>query len=283
MPRAPRRSAGDGEHPGGQFSDDPQPATCDPAAVLVDRLHSTGGVRGMLAVHKAGGLTIPATVLGLAERFGDIPGGLVSCTQLASIPALGCCPAGAVTAIFPADGVFVIASLAGITWPAADISAGRGSTACPCSRSMWPPTGPSRPSSGPGRAETAYPGYDPPAALARPGMRKASGETWRFKQLAERSAGAHQPGHRPAARSRRASQPGWPSANARSACCGWPAPARHAPARGRTGECRPVAGDRRDLHRRRVRRRGDVRGRSGRPVRSARGRVLRHHRRRQSR
>ena len=37
----------------------------------------------MLAVHKADGLTIPATVLGLPERFGGIPGGLVSCAQLA--------------------------------------------------------------------------------------------------------------------------------------------------------------------------------------------------------
>ena len=149
-----------------QFSDDPQPATVPtPPAALLDRLHSTGGVRGMLAVHKAGGLTIPATVLGLAERFGDIPGGLVSCTQLASIPALGHCPAGAVTAIFPADGVFVIASLGGITWPAADISASRLDRLPVLAINVA--TNGTVPTVERARSvlETAYPGYDPPATL----------------------------------------------------------------------------------------------------------------------
>jgi hypothetical protein len=109
-----------------QFSDGPQPVTVPaPPAALLARLRSIGGVRGTLTVHQAGGLAIPATVLGLAERFGGVPAGLVSCTQLAGAPSLGRCPAGAVTALFPALGVLRVPSLAGITWPAGGISASR--------------------------------------------------------------------------------------------------------------------------------------------------------------
>src|SRR4029078_5700681 len=100
-----------------QLSDNPRPVTVPPpSGALLDRLQSADGFRGMLGSHKADGLTIPATVLGLPERFGDIPGGLVSCAQLASIPSPGRCPAGAVAAIFPADGVGGSASQRGITW-----------------------------------------------------------------------------------------------------------------------------------------------------------------------
>jgi hypothetical protein len=136
-----------------------------PPAALEDRLHAIGGVGGVLAVHQEGGLTIPAAVFGLPERFGDIPGGLVSCTQLASIPALGRCPAGAAAAVFPADGVFGVASLANVTWPAAGVSASRldrlpvlainvatNGTAAAVERAR-------------SVLDTAYPGYDLPATL----------------------------------------------------------------------------------------------------------------------
>ena len=70
-----------------QFSDDPQPTTVPtPPAALLDRLRSIDGVHGVLAVHQAHGLSIPGMLLGFQARFGDIPAGLVSCAQLASIP-----------------------------------------------------------------------------------------------------------------------------------------------------------------------------------------------------
>jgi hypothetical protein len=149
-----------------QFSDDSPPATVPtPPAALLDRLHSIGGVRGMLAVHQDHGLTIPATVFGLPERFGDIPGGLVSCTQLASFPSLGRCPAGAVAAIFPADGVFVIASQTGITWPAADVSVTRLDRLPVLAINVA--TNGTVPAIERARSvlEAAYPGDDPPATL----------------------------------------------------------------------------------------------------------------------
>jgi hypothetical protein len=144
----------------------PDPVTVPtPPAALLDRLHSAGGGHGILAVHKAGGLTIPATVLGLPERFGHIPAGLVSCAQLASIPSLGHCPAGAAAATFPADGVFEIASRAGITWPAADISASQLDRLPVLAINVA--TSGTVPAIERARSvlETAYPGYSSPATL----------------------------------------------------------------------------------------------------------------------
>jgi hypothetical protein len=150
-----------------QFSDDPGPGTVPtPPASLEDRLRSAGGVQGVLAVHQDSGLIIPGTLFGLSRRFGDIPGGLVSCGQLASIPVLGRCPAGAAVAVFPADGAFGGKPLERITWPAARVSASR--------LDRLPVLGINVATSGTVPAveqartvlETAYPGYDPPATLA---------------------------------------------------------------------------------------------------------------------
>jgi hypothetical protein len=60
--------------------------------------------------------------------IGLIPAGLVSCAQLAAVPALGRCPAGASAAAFPKDGFD--GPLSGIdatstTWPAANVPAAR--------------------------------------------------------------------------------------------------------------------------------------------------------------
>jgi hypothetical protein len=76
-------------------------------------------------------LTIPATFHNLGNTFGPpapIQAGVVSCAQLATVPALGRCPAGASAAAFPADGFY--GSLfgldaTGITWPAANVPAAR--------------------------------------------------------------------------------------------------------------------------------------------------------------
>jgi hypothetical protein len=77
------------------------------------------------------GLTIPGTFHNLDGNLGStgpVPAGVVSCAQLATVPALGRCPAGATAAAFPSDGfsgaLFGIDATA-ITWPAANIPAAR--------------------------------------------------------------------------------------------------------------------------------------------------------------
>jgi hypothetical protein len=53
---------------------------------------------------------------------------VVSCAQLATVPALGRCPAGAATAAFPSDGfngALFGADATAITWPAANVPATR--------------------------------------------------------------------------------------------------------------------------------------------------------------
>ena len=78
------------------------------------------------------GLTIP----GLFHDFGvnpfgpvsAIPAGVVSCAQLATVPALGRCPAGATAAKFPSDGFngpLFGTDATTITWPAANVPAAR--------------------------------------------------------------------------------------------------------------------------------------------------------------
>jgi hypothetical protein len=150
-----------------QFSDDPQPVTVPtPPAALLDRLRSIGGVQGVLAVHQAGGLSIPGALLGFAPRYGAIPAGLVSCAQLASIPSFGRCPAGATAAIFPANGVFGGKALAGITWPAGAVSASRFDRLPVVAINVA--TNGTVPAIEQARTvlDTAYPGYDAPATLS---------------------------------------------------------------------------------------------------------------------
>jgi hypothetical protein len=164
-----------------EFSDDSQPVTV-PAALL-DRLRSIGGVQGVLAVRQARGLTIPGTLLGFPQRFGAIPAGLVSCTQLAGIPSFGRCPAGATAAVFPADGV-VGRPLAGITWPAASVSASRLNRLPVLTMSVA--TNGTVPAIEQARTvlETAYPGYDPPATLGEV-KADANQQSVAYQQLAD--------------------------------------------------------------------------------------------------
>jgi hypothetical protein len=78
----------------------------------------------VLIVRADPALTIPASFHGL----GPISAGAVSCAQLAAVPALGRCPAGATAAAFPEDGfngaLFGLDATA-ITWPAANVAAAR--------------------------------------------------------------------------------------------------------------------------------------------------------------
>jgi hypothetical protein len=102
------------------------PGPAAPAAPLAARLSELPGVQGVVTVRADPQLTIPAAFHHLGT--GPVPAGVVSCAQLATVPALGRCPAGAVAAAFPADGfngpLFGI-DATGITWPAANIPARR--------------------------------------------------------------------------------------------------------------------------------------------------------------
>jgi cell division protein FtsX len=107
-----------------------------PAAPLAAQLRGIPGVQGVVVVRTDPGLTIPGTLPGLGtSQFGPpspVPAGVVSCAQLATVPALGSCPAGATAAAFPEAGFgfSTYNSLfgtdpTGITWPAANVPAAR--------------------------------------------------------------------------------------------------------------------------------------------------------------
>jgi len=112
-----------GHVPAGSFSvsrhvlgDVPAP----PAAVLT-RLGRIGGVQAIIEFHADPGLSMSDPQLGLPPGF---PAAAVSCTQLASVPALGHCAAGAAAAEVPAfitPAHFAGRSLARVTWPAVSI------------------------------------------------------------------------------------------------------------------------------------------------------------------
>jgi len=112
------------------------PGPAAPAAPLAAQLRGIPGVQGVVVVRAVPGLTIPGTLPGLGTSPfgppGPVPAGVVSCAQLATVPALGRCPAGATAAAFPAAGFGFGAynSLfgtdpTGITWPAVNVPASR--------------------------------------------------------------------------------------------------------------------------------------------------------------
>jgi hypothetical protein len=108
-----------------------RPGPAVPAAPLTAQLSGIHGVQGVLVVRAVPGLTIPGTFHDLGANLGStgpVPAGVVSCAQLATIPALGRCPAGATAAAFPSDGfngpLFGTDATA-ITWPAANVAAAR--------------------------------------------------------------------------------------------------------------------------------------------------------------
>jgi hypothetical protein len=108
------------------------PGPAVPAAPLTAQLSGIPGVRGVLVVRADPGLTIPGTFHHLGvDPVGDVtpvPAGVISCAQLATVPALGRCPAGATAAAFPADGfngpLFGI-DVTTFTWPAANLQGAR--------------------------------------------------------------------------------------------------------------------------------------------------------------
>ncbi len=103
-----------------------------PAAPLAAQLRGIPGVQGVVVVRADRKLTIPGTFHDLGTNSGGppspVPAGVVSCTQLATVPALGRCPAGATAAAFPEDGFdgpLDGRTSAGITWPAVNVPAWR--------------------------------------------------------------------------------------------------------------------------------------------------------------
>jgi hypothetical protein len=102
-----------------------------PAAPLAAELSGIHGVQGVVVVRADPGLTIPAAFHNLGANLGStgpVPAGVVSCAQLAAVPVLGRCPAGAIAAAFPADGFagpLYGVDATGITWPAANVRATR--------------------------------------------------------------------------------------------------------------------------------------------------------------
>jgi hypothetical protein len=103
-----------------------------PVAPLAARLSGIPGVQGMVVVRAVPKLNIPGTFHNLGVNPGGplspVPAGVVSCAQLATVPALGRCPAGATAAAFPADGFagpLYGVDATGITWPTANVPASR--------------------------------------------------------------------------------------------------------------------------------------------------------------
>jgi len=103
-----------------QFTGDPPAGAMPvPSAALISKLRGITGVQAVLVVHQDGSKYLPAALLGSYGRPATAgpPAGVVSCAQLAKVPDLGRCPAGAAAALFPAPGTSN-QSLAGLTWPA---------------------------------------------------------------------------------------------------------------------------------------------------------------------
>jgi hypothetical protein len=114
-----------GQQPGSASQAGAGPAAS--AAPLAAELRGIPGVQGVLLVRADPQLTIPAAFHDLGSA-GPVPAGVISCAQLATVPALGRCPAGATAAAFPADGFAGPLSgvnATGITWPAANVPATR--------------------------------------------------------------------------------------------------------------------------------------------------------------
>jgi len=101
-----------------------------PSAGMLAALNATSDVQGVAVIHLDPlGLKIPAALTGRPAGSAPLQAGmvgLVSCAQLARLPALGRCPAGTQTVAIP-DLSSLIASARAqeVTWPAALISAAR--------------------------------------------------------------------------------------------------------------------------------------------------------------
>jgi FtsX-like permease family protein len=92
-----------------------------PSATVLIRLRQIPGVQGVAEFRAVRGLTITSPQLQIHRA----PAAVVSCVQLASVPGLGRCPAGAAAAEVPAFLADIGGDLAKVTLPATDIPARR--------------------------------------------------------------------------------------------------------------------------------------------------------------
>jgi hypothetical protein len=106
------------------------PGPAASAGPLTAQLSGIPGVQGLFVVRADPGLTIPARFHDLGVNpdgsTTPVPAGAVACAQLATVPALGRCPAGATAAAFPADAFNRLPSNidpTAYTWPAVNLSA----------------------------------------------------------------------------------------------------------------------------------------------------------------
>jgi hypothetical protein len=91
-----------------------------PSAALLARLRGIKGAGPVVVLYDDPALTVPGAAHGPLGRERD-QAGVVSCAQLAGVPALGRCPAGATAAAI--DTNLGNTSLTQTTWPAAHVSA----------------------------------------------------------------------------------------------------------------------------------------------------------------
>jgi hypothetical protein len=114
---------------------DPQvkhPITSVPAATI-DKLTSIPGVSGVAVIRDEPGAGLRPAPLqpGQPQPGPPQPGppqSVVSCAELARVPALGHCPAGATAVVIMTDyggGVLDRSTMSDTTWPAADVPAGQ--------------------------------------------------------------------------------------------------------------------------------------------------------------
>ena len=109
------------------------PGAARKLAPLLARLSRIHGVEDVIAVRADGRLSLPRAVMGGAavglpsayDQAGPVAAGLVSCSELARVPRLGHCPAGAAAVSFPEflDSAPPVKNYQAITWPAADVPA----------------------------------------------------------------------------------------------------------------------------------------------------------------
>jgi hypothetical protein len=111
-----------------QFTLDQSGAPPAPSPGTLAALNATSGTLGTAVIHPdTPGITVPSALTGKPASAPPLqPGmvGLVSCAQLARVPALGRCPAGAQAAALPdLSSLIASAGTQHTTWPAAPVSA----------------------------------------------------------------------------------------------------------------------------------------------------------------
>ena len=120
-----------GDSAGGASQGTAAPGPAAPVAPLTAQLSEIPGVQGVLVVRAYPGLYLPSGFHGFGANadgtFTAELAGVVSCAQLATVPGVGRCPAGATAAAFPADGFNGPLGYNGadVTWPAAHLGGAR--------------------------------------------------------------------------------------------------------------------------------------------------------------